>query len=391
MVCLVVQLISQLGFAGNPLWDMTSLRTQPAIEWGAKTEFPDYELQQLYYSNEPYEGRPTRVFAYLARPKGIPGRSPGIVLVHGGAGKAFAQWAAQWARCGYVALAMDLNGRDDRGRYLADGGPVTGNGTIVTDIAKGPIRDMWPYQAIAASTRAVTILANEPEANSGQIGILGISWGSQAAGIVASLDQRVAFAILAYGCGFLHEDSSYGEMLAALPEGARRSWIENFDQSSYLAGLKAPVLWLTGTNDHFFYLDSWTKSQAMTHARSTTLRVLPNWHHGYETVWQTLECRLFADQVTRGSEELIRVKEAGLTNGVIWADYTGSKPIVSAELEFTGSAGKWEARAWGTGPANVDAAGRRVTAQVPSGTTAAFINITDDRGAVTSSPCWIAN
>jgi dienelactone hydrolase len=391
LACLVVFNLPHPVLARDSPWDLDELRREPIIEWGVKTEYPGYELQRLYYSNVAYEGRPTRVFAYLARPRGMTGRAPGIVLVHGGAGKAFPEWAAQWAGCGYVALAMDLDGRDDHGSHLADGGPGTGNGSIITDLATGSIHDMWPYQAVAAATRAVTILTNEPEVNSDQVGILGISWGSCAAGVVASLDHRVAFAILAYGCGFLQEDSSYRELLAAMPESARLSWIKNFDQSSYLAGLRAPVLWLAGTNDHFFYLDSLTKSQAMTNARSTTLRVLPNWHHGYETVWQTKECRIFADQVTRRSEGLDRVTRAGKTGDRMWADYEGPAPIIRAELECTSGAGAWETRTWGTRPARIDAAAATVAAQAPPGTTAAFINITDDRGAVTSSPCWIAN
>jgi hypothetical protein len=176
-----------------------------------------------------------------------------------------------------------------------------------------------------------------------------------------------------------------------MPESARLSWINNFDQSSYLARLKAPVLWLAGTNDHFFYLDGLTKSQAMTNARTTTLRVLPNWHHGYETVWQTRECRMFADQITRRSEGLDRVTGAGKTADQIWANYDGPAPIIRAELEYTSGAGAWETRTWGMRPATIDAAAAKVSAEVPSGTTAAFLNITDSRGAVTSGPCWIAN
>jgi dienelactone hydrolase len=308
------------------------------------------------------------VFAYLGRPKGIVGPAPGIVLVHGGAGKAFAEWAAQWAAYGYVALAMDLNGRDDQGRHLVDGGPIMGEGTLITDVAKGSIRDMWPYQATAAATRAVTLLSNDPAVKSDRVGIMGISWGSYVAGIVAGLDHRLAFAILAYGCGFFYEDSIYRMPLASMPEISRAAWIGNFDQSRYLAGLEAPVFWLTDTTDHFFPLDSWTRSQGMTRAKSTTLRVLPNWRHGYAPVWQTRECRMFADQVTGGSE-----------------------PVTRAAVEFTDGAGDWEKRSWREQPAILDSAAHRVTAQLPPGTTAAFVNLTDDRGAVTSGPCWMAD
>ena len=48
-----------------------------------------------------------RVFAYLGRPATGKGPFPAMVLVHGGGGKAFREWAEHWAKRGYVALAMD--------------------------------------------------------------------------------------------------------------------------------------------------------------------------------------------------------------------------------------------------------------------------------------------
>jgi dienelactone hydrolase len=39
---------------------------------------------------------------------------PGIVLVHGGGGAAFAKWAELWAKRGYAGIAMDLAGCGER-------------------------------------------------------------------------------------------------------------------------------------------------------------------------------------------------------------------------------------------------------------------------------------
>lgn len=68
----------------------------------------------VYYEGEPYRGKPTRVFAILAKPEHVERRSPGIVLIHGGGGTAFQEWAELWAKRGYVALAMDLAGQGPR-------------------------------------------------------------------------------------------------------------------------------------------------------------------------------------------------------------------------------------------------------------------------------------
>ncbi len=48
---------------------------------------------------------------------------PAVVLVHGGGGKAFEEWARLWAERGYAAIAMDLGGCGPDRKPLPDGGP----------------------------------------------------------------------------------------------------------------------------------------------------------------------------------------------------------------------------------------------------------------------------
>lgn len=65
-------------------------------------------ISSVYFEGLPYEGKPTRVFAWI----GVPGISrkemvPGIVLVHGGGGTAYHDWVKLWVERGYAALAID--------------------------------------------------------------------------------------------------------------------------------------------------------------------------------------------------------------------------------------------------------------------------------------------
>src|SRR5258708_6182309 len=92
--------------ARNSLWDMRALSRPPAATWGERKDL----LQEVYYEGEPLKGKPTRVFAYFAKPDG-PGPFPGMVLVHGGGGTAFSEWALHWAKRGYAAISMNLSGR----------------------------------------------------------------------------------------------------------------------------------------------------------------------------------------------------------------------------------------------------------------------------------------
>ena len=96
-------------------WDLELLRKPPQ----ATLVEPEAPITGVYYPGEPYRGKPTRVFGWLARPQS-PGKHPAMVLVHGGGGTAFREWAELWANRGYVALAMDLAGHGPDQKPLAE-------------------------------------------------------------------------------------------------------------------------------------------------------------------------------------------------------------------------------------------------------------------------------
>src|ERR1043166_1039042 len=100
-------------------WNLQELRQMPQATFGPRTNL----TQEVYYEGEPYQGKATRIFAYYGRPESGNGPFPAMLLVHGGGGKAFREWAEHWAKRGYVALAMDTAGNGPSGR-LPDGGPA---------------------------------------------------------------------------------------------------------------------------------------------------------------------------------------------------------------------------------------------------------------------------
>src|SRR6476661_3188590 len=98
------------GQGDQHLWDLKRLarapNTEPADNYGMKN------IRSVFYTGEPWKGKPTKVFAYYGFPKGASKIAPvpGVVCVHGGSGTAFADWVNLWNTHGFAAIAMDTNG-----------------------------------------------------------------------------------------------------------------------------------------------------------------------------------------------------------------------------------------------------------------------------------------
>ena len=359
-------------------WDLGGLREPPPVTWEVATG----PQRSLYYEGAPSGGRPARVFAYLAVPERRRGKAPAMVLVHGGGGKAFPQWATQWAQRGYVALAMDLSGRGPDGRRLPDGGPELSDRSALYGIADGPAGS-WAYHAVAAVIRAVSLLRAHPEVDADRIGITGISWGGYLTCIVAGLDDRLRLAIPVYGCGFLHENSVWKPMLDGMPEASRTAWIRNFDPSSYLAQAHLPMLWVAGTNDACYAFDSLQQSYRLAPG-PRTLRVTVNMPHGHAPGWEPLEIAAFADQHLRRGTPLPQLGEMRRDGRSVRVAVDSALPLLSASLHYSPDAIAWDHRRWTSEPATI--ADRSVEARLPEERPLIFfLTVTDIRGAVVST------
>jgi dienelactone hydrolase len=356
-------------------WNLEALRRPPQVT----TIQRDGALTSLSYEGEPSRGRPTRVFAYLARPEKAEGKLPAVALVHGGGGKAFPEWAELWARRGYVALAMDLAGHGPDGRRLPDGGPEQDDQTKFADV---PAEDAWTYHAVAAVVRGVSLLAGLPEIDAGRLGITGISWGGYLTCIVAGLDDRLKVAVPVYGCGFLAENSYWLPVFQKMPEGQRRRWVEDFDPSRYLGQARMPVLFVNGTNDFAYPLDSYQKSYRLV--RDRALCVTVNMPHGHRQGWAPAEIGLFVDQHLRGGTPLARVGSVKRDGGRVEVAFRTEVLVTRAAVHVTADTGPWKERKWQTRPADLTETTAR--AELPQDRPLVhFLTLTDSRGATVST------
>jgi dienelactone hydrolase len=363
--------------------------TQPATELS-----PPPGMRAFFFDAPPWHGKPTRAFAYFGVPTGLkPGQTvPGVVLVHGGGGTAFANWVTLWTKRGYVAIAMDTCGqlprKTDKASKTWDrddlGGPAGWGGFEQVD---DPPQDQWVYHATLDVINAHSLLRSFPEVDRDRTGVVGISWGGYLACIAAGLDDRFKFAIPVYGCGYIGEDSAWIPQFEKMGRERADQWLAAWDPSQYLPGAAMPMLWVDGTNDSNYPLEILQKSYRLPKG-PRTLATRVRMKHNHSAGWAPEEIYAFADSVVKNGAPLANVTAPGRDGDRVWVAFgPGAAKVVKAEFNFTADDGAWKSRKWDTAAASADADGHRATAKLPAGTRAYYFNVIDERGLISSSEC----
>lgn len=361
-------------------WNVAELKQPPEATWGETKD----GVQQVFYAGEPFERRPTRVFAYYARPEEGDEPFPAMVLVHGGGGKAFSEWASLWAKRGYAALAMDLAGHGPDKERLPDGGPEQDDRTKFRAFNDDEVKQMWSYQAVAAVIRGVSLLASREEVDAERIGITGISWGGYLTCIAAGLDDRLKVAVPVYGCGFLADNSVWLPTFERMPAEQRERWVKNFDPLNYLPAVRCPILFVNGTNDFAYPLDSCQKSYRLVPG-GVDLCIKVRMPHNHPDGWAPQEIGIYVDSVLKNGRPLATIEPIERQGNRAVARFKSSVPIMRAEAHFAADSGPWPKRAWqgisaviGNGTVSVELPAARPLVY--------YLSITDERGAQVSTP-----
>ena len=375
-------------------WDLHSLSRPPSFQWVDAQG----SVRSLLYVGGPYEGKATRVFAYYATPDTLTDdvsrdrNLPAIVLVHGGGGTAFSEWAELWAKRGYAAIAMDLAGHrpvegkaahDARNRTrLSNGGPNQGDDEKFGSVDKPP-EEQWPYHAVANVVLAHSLIRSFKEVDSERTAVTGISWGGYVTCIVAGVDNRFKAAVPVYGCGFLHENSAWLGRFAKMKPKQRDRWVNLWDPSRYLPAISMPILFVNGTNDFAYPLDSYMKSfDSVPSERQLCVTV--NMPHGHREGWAPKEIGLFVDQHLHGTKPLPVLDELVVKDGEASLRWKGPLKVTTATMHHTTDTTEINKRNWTSTRATI--AGQNVTASAPpSNATAWFFTVQDERGAIVSS------
>ena len=375
-----------------------AVTSQGAIPWNMNDLFqapksydaPDYYtngVKACFYESVSYTGVTTRVFAYYGFPTNCTGKVPAMVLIHGGGGSAFWRWVQLWNSRGYAAIAMDTCGSISGHGYNNHprspwGGPEGWGGWKQTSWA---FTDQWTYQAVAAAIKGHSLLRSFKEVDPERIGVTGISWGGYLTCIVAPLDTRFKFAVPVYGCGYIYECPLYG--IKKEDAQAQKFWNTHWDPSLYLPLATMPFLWVTGSNDFAFPMDSLKKSYSLVKPPSTLcLRV--RMKHGHGGAGENpAEILAFAESIVNKTAPLPVVPTPTRNGQDVSATISMKQPQpLKGELNYTCAKGAWKERKWETIPAQVDAEGKTIRGVLPEGTTVYYFNILLPNNLVVSTP-----
>jgi len=389
-----------LVFAGNlgaaekcaVPWDLAKLSVPPKY-----VEDPTHgsgEVKAIFYDGLPWHGKPTRVFAFLGVPKTEAGKKvPAMVLVHGGGGSAFIPWVKLWMDRGYAAISMDTcgattsGGFDEKGHRNhprhEQGGPAGWGGFNQLD---EPMEDQWTYHAVADAILAHSLIRSLPQVDAEKTGVTGVSWGGYLTCITAGVDSRFKFAAPVYGCGFLGDNSVWRDAeLRTLGREKAAKWLKLWDPSVYLASAKMPILWVTGSNDFAYPMDSLQKSYRLPqppHTLCVRLR-MPHGHGGAGE--NPKEIYVFAESIFHRGAGLTPIERSGRDGRIVWITFPAGSAIAKAELNYTKDTGRWQDRKWESMTVPFDAKTGKVSAELPPGTTTYYFNLIDNRDCVTSS------
>lgn len=388
-VCFFLLLANSLSAAETvdaPSWDLALLSKTPAT-FAATNRSTVPGVRSLFYEGSRFDGKPTRVFAWYGAPTNTTKKIPAMVLVHGGGGTAFEAWVKLWVSRGYAAIAMDLCGSVPVGTYgkwqrHEHGGPPGWGGFDQID---RPQSDQWTWQAVADIALAHSLIRSFSEVDATRVGVTGISWGGYLTCIASAVDTRFRFAAPVYGCGFLGENSTWLGTFEKMGAEKSAKWLGWWDPSHYLKRTAMPVLWVNGSNDFAYPMDSWQKSYRATQGPDTLcLRIrMPHAHGGAGE--NPAEIHAFAESLFNGGAPLARLLKQGRDGKNAWATFESKSPIAKAELNFTRDTGKWQQRKWETVPAALDAKTGRASATLPEGATVYYLNLFDERGLVVSA------
>ncbi|MEC5144006.1 alpha/beta fold hydrolase [Chitinophaga sp. 212800010-3] len=374
---------AQLRLNGT-IWDAKELYDVPRY-----TATAIDSAKEIVFESAMYKGQKKKVFAYYATPGILHGNPaedknlPAVVLVHGGGGKAFREWAVKWAEKGYAAIAMDLRGNGADRKQLPGGFEEINGVTPVYDMSP-PLTEQYLYQAVADVILSHNLLLSFPEVDKNRTALTGISWGGVISCIAAGLDNRYKAVVPVYGCGFLEWSGFIGVGIRQLPQEGKQRWINQYDPLNYIAGANMPMLFINGTNDRAFYLSSYIKTYQLVRKGNISVKV--RMEHSHKDGWNNDEIYAFVDSYLKGARPFPFISHVSKGKKAVNARIGNNYNIDKGYLHYTTDTTVVEdKRQWLSMPARIN--GNRIQAPLPPANAVLWYIQVENKEGVLASSC----
>ena len=171
--------------------------------------------------------------------------------------------------------------------------------------------------------------------------------------------------------------------MAALKPETRALWLELFDPSSYLADVSCPILFLNGSNDFAYPLDSYQRSVELVPEHLRNVSVVIKLPHGH--IWTFKEVDAFVDSALRREVPLPKLRDLIVADDIARTT-SRTRALTNAHLYFTTDTNEWQKREWRSQPAKLELLDTRaprssISATLPPDRPLTFyLSATDSRG-----------
>lgn len=262
--------------ARKKLWDI------PTVEVKAKTirsyTRGNIKVEEVYYFSRPYKNRPALIFGYYCYLLKRSGRLPAILISHGGGGHASLPRALEFAKRGYATLTIDLPGKGENRKRSRSTGPNMDVSQLLK--ASPDPSNNYLIHAVAAARNGLTYLTQRKEVDQKRLGMIGLSWGGVLTLLTNGQDSRLKAAVNVFGAGYIPEASTWEDRFSKMSTRESERWNTLLDPKNFLATQHAPILFITGTNDHCYYLPIFQKSYLQVTA-DKNFYLIPNLRHRF--------------------------------------------------------------------------------------------------------------
>ncbi len=305
------------------------------------------QVEELYYQSRPYKGKPVKIFGYLCYPKGAQSL-PAILLVHGGGGSASLGRASLWAKRGYTVFAIDLPGKGERRECSRSTGPDMDVPILLR--TKPSLEYNYLVHAVAAARNAITYLTQRKEVDPQRIWMVGLSWGGVITLLTNGQDDRLKTAVNVFGAGYIPEGCTWQDRFFSMSNEELSQWYASIDPKNFLKTQHAPILFMTGTNDHCYYLPTFQKSYDEVTVPKKLL-LLPNLRHQFLPYMQEIVWRWLDNYLKGGGSfpdiQILAYKNKGNGKLIIESAVGANSGVADAKLYYNiGLPSGWTTKQW---------------------------------------------